>query len=280
MRNDLAEENISIGYYGVPGSHTHEAMLNIFGEGCEEVYSESFDGVFSLLRDKKVKYAVVPIENSSTGGISEVMDLLNKYDVFIVAEKCMRINQCLLGIKGTTLEDIQEVYSHPQGLQQSKQFLQSHSNWNLFNYYNTAKSAEYVKECNNKSKAAVGGVKAAKLYGLEVINENINTNEKNFTRFVVIGNELEKTDEADKISIVLDVPHKVGALYNVIKIIYENNLNMMKIESRPIANCPWEYSFYIDFEGNLKDEKVRRGLENIQAISMNFKILGNFKTDC
>jgi chorismate mutase/prephenate dehydratase len=280
MKTEIAEENISIGYYGVPGSHTHEAMLNIFGEECKETYSESFEGVFKLLHNREVRYGVVPIENSSTGGISDVMDLLYKYNVFIVAEKCMSINQCLLGIKGTTLEDIQEVYSHPQGLQQSKAFLQSHGDWNLVNYYNTAKSAEYVKECNSKSKAAVGGLRAAKLYGLEVIKENINTNEKNFTRFIVIGNDLERTDEADKISIILNLPHQVGSLYNVIKIIYENNLNMMKIESRPIANCPWEYSFHIDFEGNLKDEKVKSGLENIQAICTDFKILGNFKKDC
>jgi chorismate mutase/prephenate dehydratase len=280
MRTDLAEDNISIGYYGVPGSHTHEAMLSIFGEGYKEAYSESFEGVFKLLHNREVKYAVVPIENSSTGGISEVMDLLNKYNVFIVAEKCMRINQCLLGIEGTKLEDIQEVYSHPQGLQQSKEFLQSHSEWSLFNYYNTAKSAEYVKQCNSKKKAAVGGAKAAKLYGLEIIKENINTNEKNFTRFIVISNELEETDEANKISIILNLPHQVGSLYNVIKIIHENNLNMLLIESRPIANSPWEYSFHIDVEGNLKDEKVKSGLEDIKARCIDFKILGNFIKDC
>ncbi|WP_163191658.1 prephenate dehydratase [Clostridium thermarum] len=280
MNTNLAVKNIVIGYYGVPGSYTHDAMLSIFGDDCKEAYSESFEGVFKLLYNREVRYAVVPIENSSTGGISEVMDLLNKYNVFIVAEKCMRINQCLLGIKGTTLEDIREVYSHPQGLQQSKEFLQSHSEWKLFNYYNTAKSAQYVKQCNSKTKAAVGGIRAAKLYGLEVIKENINTNEKNFTRFIAISNELEQSDEANKISIILTLPHVVGSLYSVIKIIYESKLNMLFIESRPIPNVPWEYSFHIDVEGNLKDEKVRNGLERIKTICRDFKVLGNFVKDC
>lgn len=280
MNLEIIDKSTNIGYFGVPGSYSHEAMLSIFGEGYNEVNIESFEGVFKLLEEGKIKYGVVPIENSSTGGISDVMDLLNKYKVFIVKEKCMRINQCLLGIEGATLDDIQEVYSHPQGLQQSKDFLQAHSHWKLYNYYNTAKSAQYVKESATKTKAAVGSEKAAKLYGLKVIKANINTNQKNYTRFIVISNTLEENDEADKLSIILKLPHKVGSLYNVIKIIYENNLNMMKIESRPIANTPWEYSFYIDFEGNLKDEKVKKALQNIKDNSIAFKILGNYKMDC
>lgn len=280
MNLELIDKNTNIGYYGVLGSYSHEAMLNIFGEGYNEVNSESFEGVFKLLEEGKIRYGVVPIENSSTGGISDVMDLLNKYKLFIVKEKCMRINQCLLGIEGATLEDIQEVYSHPQGLQQSKDFLQAYSHWKLYNYYNTAKSAQYVKESATKTKAAVGSEKAAKLYGLNVIKANINTNQENYTRFIVLSNTLEENNEADKLSIILKLPHKAGSLYNVIKIIYENNLNMMKIESRPIANTPWEYSFYIDFEGNLKDEKVNKALENIKDISIAFKIVGNYKMDC
>jgi chorismate mutase/prephenate dehydratase len=264
----------------VPASYSHEAMLNIFGEGYNEVNSESFEGVFKLLEEGKIKYGVVPIENSSTGSISEVMDLLNKYKAFIIKEKCMRINQCLLGIEGATIEDIEEVYSHPQGLQQSKEFLQAHSHWKLYNYYNTAKSAQYVKESATKTKAAVGSKKAAQLYGLKVIKANINTNQENYTRFIVISSSLEESDKADKLSIVLKLPHKVGSLHNVVKIISENNLSMMKIESRPIANTPWEYSFYIDCEGNLKDEKVRKALENIKDNSIAFKILGNYKMDC
>lgn len=273
------DKKTRVGYFGVPGSYTHEAMLAIFGEDCGEVYRESFEGIFKLLMDGEIKYGVLPIENSSTGGISDVMDLLNKYNAYIVGEKCLKINHCLLGIPGTTIEDIEEVYSHTQGLQQCKEFLESQDGWRLYNYYNTAKSVEYVKQCNSKTKAAVGSMRAAKLYGLEVVKPNINTNEHNYTRFVIISREVEVSDESDKISIILTLPHVVGSLYNVIKVIYENNLNMMKIESRPIMGKPWEYSFYIDFEGNLKDEKVKAGLKNIQSICTEFKVLGNYKKD-
>ncbi|MDP4090712.1 MAG: prephenate dehydratase [Bacillota bacterium] len=279
MCNADSDKRLRIGYFGVPGSYTHEAMLNIFGEGCDEVFSESFEDIFRLLMKEEIKYGVLPIENSSTGGISDVMDLLNKYNAYIIGEKCLRINHCLLGIPGTELEDIKEVYSHPQPLQQCKEFLESQKGWQLYNYYNSAKSVEYVRQCGSKAKAAVGSLRAAKLYGLEVIKDNINTNEHNYTRFVIISRELEVDDYADKISVVLTLPHILGSLYNVIKIIYENNLNMMKIESRPIMGKPWEYSFYIDFEGSLKDEKVKAGLGNIQSKCTEFKVLGNYKKD-
>ena len=273
------DKDTRIGYFGVPGSYTHEAMLAIFGENCDEVYEQTFEGIFKLLMEGEIKYGILPIENSSTGGISDVMDLLNKYDAYIVGEKCLKINHCLLGIPGTTLEEIEEVYSHTQGLQQCKTFLESQNGWKLFNYYNTAKSVEYVKQCNSKTKAAVGSKRAAALYGLDIIKPDINTNEHNYTRFVIIGRDIELKNESDKISIILTLPHVAGSLYNDIKIIYENKLNMMKIESRPIMGKPWEYSFYIDFEGNLKDEKVRSGLADIKSISTDFKILGNYKKD-
>ena len=138
MNLEIIDKSTNIGYFGVPGSYSHEAMLSIFGEGYNEVNIESFEGVFKLLEEGKIKYGVVPIENSSTGGISDVMDLLNKYKVFIVKEKCMRINQCLLGIEECHLDDIQEVYSHPQASNRAR-FLQAHSHWKLYNYYNTAK---------------------------------------------------------------------------------------------------------------------------------------------
>ncbi|OPJ61218.1 prephenate dehydratase [Clostridium oryzae] len=271
--------NEKIAYFGVPGSYSHEAMLNIFGEEADAIYRESFEEVFKVLVEGKVKYGVLPIENSSTGGITDVMDLLKKYDCYVVGEKCIAINHCLMGIDGAKLEDIEEVYSHTQGLLQCKEFLEQHKQWKLFDYYNTAKSAEYVKSSNSIHKAAIGGKAAAKLYGLNIIKQPINSNKENYTRFIIISKELMSFENSDKISIILNLPHVSGSLYNVIKVIYENNLNMMMIESRPIMGMPWEYSFYIDFEGNLKEERVKKAIDIIKEKSADFRLVGNYKKD-
>lgn len=270
-------KNSKIAYYGLPGSNTHEAMLSLFHESNEGLSSDSFEEVFKLLLNKEVSYAVLPIENTSTGGVNDVLDLLGKYEAYIVGELCLKIDHKLLSLEEAELEDIREVYSHPQGLMQCKEFLNEHKEWKLFNYYNTSKSAQYVKECGSKEKAAIGNVSAAKLYGLKILKSDISFSNKNYTRFIILSSEFQHSKNSDKISIILKLPHTYGTLYNIIKILYENKLNMMKIESRPIIDHPWEYSFYIDFEGSVEDENVIATLEKIKEVSSDFRLAGNYK---
>ncbi|MDT8718714.1 prephenate dehydratase [Clostridium sp. 19966] len=277
MQQNLSIKNSKIGYYGEPGSNTHEAMLSIFDDSNQGIHRDSFEEVFKLVVDKEVSYAVLPIENTSTGGVNDVLDLLNKYEAYIVGESCLKIEHRLLVLPEADIEDIKEVYSHPQGLMQCRQFLSEHKAWKLFNYYNTAKSAQYVKECGSKEKAAIGNVSAAKLYGLKIIEENISLSNNNFTRFIIISNKLEYSQDCDKMSIILKLPHTCGTLYNVIKIIYESKLNMMKIESRPIIDHPWQYSFHIDFEGNIQDKNVIQAIDKIKEVSSDFRLIGNYR---
>jgi chorismate mutase/prephenate dehydratase len=273
------KKDLIVGYQGVPGAYSHETMLEYFGEDVNSISGKEFEDVFKMLKDGKIDYGVVPIENSSTGGISDVMDLLYKYDVAIVGEKCLRINQTLIGIKGAKIEDIEEVYSHPQGFQQSKEYLKSFPNWKQVPYYNTAKSVEYIINNGNKKFAAIASKRAAAIYGADILKTDINFNDSNYTRFAVISNKIEENEKADKISVILSLSHSCGALHNIVKCIAEQGLNMLKIESRPLLKTPWQYIFYIDFQGNINTESVKLALSSIKENSIHYKLLGNYVSD-
>lgn len=271
------KKNITVGFQGVHGSFSEEALLEHFGNETAAINVKEFEDVFKALKNNEIDYGVLPIENSSTGGIVEVYDLLRKYGFFIVGEKTIKVNQNLMGIKGTKIEDIKEVYSHVQGLKQSSEFLSNYPEWVQIPYRNTAASAEFIKNENSKEKAAIASKRAGEIYDLEVIKEDINHNKNNYTRFIIIGKNLELENEYDKISTILTLPHKAGSLYNILSIFAEYNLSLLKIESRPIIGKSFEYFFYIDFQGNLENKSVREALRELRNNSYDFKVLGNYK---
>lgn len=267
---------LQVGFQGVKGAFSEEALYNFFGEDVDTTAVKNFEDICISLEKGLVDYGVLPIENSSTGAISDVYDLINKYNCFIVGETHVKVNHNLMGIEGCLIEDIKEIYSHPQGFEQSKDFLSNHD-WKLVPYYNTAKSAEYVMKKNNKQIAAIGSKKAAEIYNLNILASNINSNNTNTTRFIILGKELAINEECNKISVVLSTEHKAGALYSVLKHFAENDINMLKIESRPRGNTPWEYNFYIDFEGNMENKMIKKALDKMAIDCHHFKILGNYK---
>lgn len=279
IRIEAENSKINVGFQGVSGSFSEEALFNYFGREINTCSFNQFEEVFKALKEDKIKYGILPVENSSTGSISEVYDLLRKYGLYIVGEKCIKISQHLVGIKGTKLEDIEEVYSHPQAFQQSSIFFKDYPQWKLIPYYNTAISARMVADTNSKNIAAVASEKAAKLYNLNIIKKDINYNNSNYTRFIIIGKELEIERNADKISIVISVTHKPGSLYSILRDFSENNLNMLMIESRPMEGKTWEYFFYIDFEGNITESFIKDAVIGIEQKSNYFKLLGNYKSD-
>lgn len=270
-------ENIKIGYQGVKGSFSEEAMIKYFGENHTTTDYEEFEDVFLALKNNKIDYGILPIENSCTGAITTVYDLLAKYGLYIVGEECIKIDQNLIGIKGTRLEDIKEVYSHPQGFEQSREFLSNYNNLKLIPFHNTAISAKYISEINDKSKAAIASLRAAEIYGLDVIKNEINDKDNNHTKFIIIGRKLESSNECNKISVVFSLDDKSGTLYNLLRHFAENNINMIKIESRPSKNEPWQYLLYVDFEGNVENDDVKKAIKLIEGKSEYFKLLGNYK---
>lgn len=276
---------VRIGYLGIQGTYSDEAFRKFFNKDWEEKYQEEVEGrnfdkfqpIFEALKKEQIEYAVLPIENSSTGGIMDVYDLLRDYHCYIIGETFVEVRHCLLAKPETTLEDLEEIYSHPQGFEQSKEFLNDFT-WKQIPYYNTALSARYVADSDNIHYGAIASKRAASIYGLKVLKEGINSSHLNKTRFVVISKEQEKgCQREDKVSIVFTTKHQSGALYAVIRYLAERELNMVKIESRPMKNHPFEYLFYIDFEGNLEDNNVIEAVEKMQKHCSYFKVLGNYK---
>lgn len=275
---DNKKDKIVVGFQGVRGSFSEQALVEYFGDDVKTKNLSDFEDVFEALKDDDIDYSVLPIENSSTGGIAEIYDLLRKYGFYIIGENCIKVEQNLLVVKDTKIEDIEEIYSHPKAFEQSSEFLKMYPEWKLIPYKNTAISAQFIKKENSKKKAAVASKKAGELYDLDILKSNINFNQSNYTRFIVIGKNLEIDNDCNKISILFSLSHKPGTLFNILKYFDENNLNMLKIESRPIIDKSWEYFFYIDFEGCLKDEAIKETLKLIEKDSLYFKLLGNYKS--
>ncbi len=223
-------KNIKIGYQGVKGSFSEEAMIKYFGENHTTTDYEEFEDVFVALKNNEIDYGILPIENSCTGAITTVYDLLVKYGLYIVGEECIKIDQNLIGVKGSKLEDIKEIYSHPQGFEQSSEFLSKQNNINLIPFHNTAISAKYISELNDKTKAAIASLRAAKIYGLDIIQKEINDKDNNHTKFIIVGRRLESSKECNKITVVFSLDDKAGTLYNLLRHFAENNINMIKIE--------------------------------------------------
>lgn len=277
LKDELNKKNILVGFSGKSGSFTEEALNKFFNKKTAKKQFKEFEDVFIALKNKKIDYGIIPIENSSTGAISETYDLLRKYGFYIVGEECIKIDQNLIGIKDTKLKDIKEIYSHPQGIGQCSEFLKQNSAWKLIPFNNTATSAELVKKLQDKTKAAIASKKAASIYGLEIISPCINDITNNYTRFVVISNQIHIEEESNKMSVVFSVEHKAGKLYKVLGYFAENNINMTKIESRPMKNTSWRYFFYIDFECSIYNSKVYNLLELIELNTAYFKFMGVYK---
>ena len=265
-----------VAYFGLPGAFTHEAMEQFFGAHADASHFLSTQEIFQAVEEGKVRYGVVPIENSTTGIIQDVYDGLSQYNLYIVREGVVPITQNLLGVPGATLEDVREVYSHAQGFAQSEQFFSKHPDWNLIPYFNTAKGAEHVSKTGDKAKACVASLKAAEIYHLEVLQKGIQDNDRNITRFIVLSKLMETSAEANKISLYLKVSHQPGTLYHALEAFSRHHLDLLKIESRPIPQQIWEYGFFIDLEGNVEEERVQEALREIRPLCLEWKLLGNY----
>lgn len=278
--NVSIKDKTIIGCQGVPGAFSEEALSEYFkGSTYQTIYSSTFEGVLKNLQDGTVAYGILPIENSSAGSIVDVYDLIRKYNCYIVGEKILSVKHNLLALPGTKIEDITKVYSHPQGFSQSSEFLSEYPDWQQIPYYNTAISAKYVKDTGDKHRAAIASMRAAQIYGLEAIEENINYNVHNFTRFIIVSKEMTFSDEADKASVIFSVAHESGSLYHALAHFYYNGISLLKIESRPIHDRSWEYFFFVDLKGNLQDANLLIALGRILEQSTYFELLGNYKAD-
>ena len=263
-------------YQGVEGAYSQLAMKAYFGEDIDSFHVDTWRDAMEAIKCQKADYAVLPIENSSAGIVGENFDLLVEYDGYIVAEQTIKAEHALLGLPGAGLSDISRVYSHPQALMQSVDFLDEHMDWERISVKNTAGAAKKVVEDQKKNQAAIASMVTADIYGLEILERNINYSDDNSTRFMIVAGRKICLETADKISICFEASHESGALYHMLSHLIFNHLNMVKIESRPIKDKSCEYRFFVDLEGNLKDGAVQNALKGLMDEALYLKVLGNY----
>ncbi len=273
---EIPKSGVKVVYQGVEGAYAHEAALQYFGESVSAYHVDSWRDAMEEVRYGKADYAVLPIENSTAGSVTQVYDLLMEYDNYIVGETFLKVRHALIGLPQAKIEDIRRVYSHPQALMQSEGFLYQHKDWEQVSVSNTAASAKKILEEGDVTHAAIASTRAANIYGLQVLKEDIQDNDKNTTRFLIIGRDKVYRKDASKISICFEIAHESGSLYEMLSHFIFNNLNMTQIESRPLEGRTWEYGFFIDFTGNLGDAAVKNALRGIDEEANYFKILGNY----
>jgi chorismate mutase/prephenate dehydratase len=262
----------TIAYQGVPGSFSEQALRELFGEEVPTRRTDTFEDLCRLVQLGEVQCGVLPVENTTTGSVFEAYDLLEKYNLSVVGERIIGVQQHLLALPGARIEDIREVYSHSQGIAQCAGFLHSHPGWKLIPYYNTATSAKYVAEGGDKTRAAIASRRAAELYGLDILAEAINDVRDNNTRFLVIARE-PLLAPGNKATAVFTLKNRPGTLAELLSAFAARGINMTKIESRPMAHRPFEYRFYGDFSGDL-GESFRRAVEAARAHAEEWRLLG------
>lgn len=262
-------------FQGAEGAYSQAAMNQFFGKEIKSFHVDTFRDAMCAIEEGRAEFAVLPIENSTAGIVSEIYDLLTEFENYIVGEQIIKIEHCLMAVPGTKLEEIQTVYSHPQSLMQSSYYL-GKTGWQQISMQNNAFAAQKVKGDGLHSQAAIAGETAAEIYGLEILEKGVNNIKDNSTRFIIVTNQKVFQEKANKISICFEIPHESGSLYHMLSHFIYNNLNMTKIESRPLEGRNWEYRFFIDFEGNLADSAVKNALRGLREEARNMKILGNY----
>jgi chorismate mutase/prephenate dehydratase len=275
MTNALnIDEYTNIAYFGQPGSHTHAAAMEYFsGHGVLLPCMTMSEAIKSVVRHS-ADYAVLPIENSTTGGVNECYDTLSTYDVCIVGEITREINQSLIGLPGTDIAQIKTVFSHPQAILQTKEFFSQYEGITLVASESTSEAARKVSAGRDASQAAICAPIAAEIYDLSVLYPHIEDIKGNSTRFIVLSRNKQYLHTSTKCSIVFTLPHVTGSLYSMLSNLIFNDLNLTKIESRPIAGELFQYRFFVDFEGRLDQPDVISAIVGLFEEALSMKVLG------
>ena len=240
------------------------------------LYFRTFDGVFSAVEKGLCKYGILPIENSSYGSVNEVYDLMKVHHFHIVKRLKIHVSHVLLAKEGVDFNDIKEVYSHEQAIGQCSEFFKNHPNIKISVCENTAIAAKMVAESDRKDVAAISSSNCIELYGLKAIDKKVQNNENNYTRFICICKDLEIYPGANKISIMLNLSHKPGALYNVMSKFNALEINLSKLESRPMVGSDFEFMFYFDIDASVKNQAVLKLLSELNAEVEKFVFLGAY----
>lgn len=263
-----------VAFQGEPGAYGEQALFEHFGK-VESYPCESFDAVFNAVESDACEAALIPVENSLAGSIHQNYDLLLRHDLRVVGERFLRVRHCLIAIPGAEFSDIKKAISHPQALAQCADYLKSHG-IQPEPVYDTAGSVKMLSESRARDTAAIASRRAADLYGMYVLEESVEDNAENYTRFLAISKTEIQPGENAKTSIVFTLKNQPGALFKALSVFALRDIDLTKIESRPLQGKPWDYLFYVDFLGATHEETVKRALERLSEYALTLRALGSY----
>ena len=263
-----------VAFQGEPGAYSEQAAFNYYGD-VETRPCESFDAVFESVVSDKSDAGLIPIENSLAGSIHQNYDLLLRHDLHITGEYLLRVQHCLIALPGVTKAEVQKVISHPQALGQCAAYLRA-LGVKTESVYDTAGSVKMLKESGERTTAAIASRRAAEIYGMQILEEAIEDNAENYTRFLAISKTGTKPEGEAKTSIVFTLKNQPGALFKALSVFAQRDLDLTKIESRPLQGKPWEYLFYIDFVGATHEDTARKALDHLGEYALMLRVLGSY----
>jgi chorismate mutase/prephenate dehydratase len=267
------EKSLTIAYFGPEATFTHQAAIRRFGSSLNYVPLKTIGDVFSEVSKNRADYGVVPVENSTEGVVTHTLDMFVDSDLKIVAQIILPVQQCLLS--NSPRAKIQKLYVHPQSLAQCRGWIQNNlPHAEIIETSSNARSAEFAAK--EKNSAAIAGALAAEKYGLDILEQDIQDNAANATRFLVLGRQCSPPTGEDRTSLMVSMTDKVGALHHALAAFRRNKINLTKIESRPSKRKAWEYFFFIDCEGHVQDKKVARAIEALGSECSLVKVLGSY----
>lgn len=275
IRASKRAQGFDVGFQGEPGAYSQEAAVSFFGPTVEAGPFDTLEEVFKAVEDGTLPHGIVPVENSQVGSITRCYDLLLDSNVMVSGETLVRVTHCLIANPGVPLEDIKRVYSHPQALGQCQSYLRQ-LDVEVVPAYDTAGSVRMIKEEKMLDGAAIASARAAEIYEMNILAREIEDNHNNTTRFFVLSKQDSTPTGDDKTSIVFMLQHRPGTLYEALRVFAERGINLTKIESRPTRQKPWEYNFYLDFEGHRQDRMIGEALEKLRPLTLFLKVLGSY----
>jgi prephenate dehydratase len=263
-----------IAFQGERGAFSEEAAVKLLGEDIQLVPRATFEGLYTSIEDGAADYILAPIENSLAGSVHRSYDLLVSSDLHIQAEVVIPIVHNLIGVPGATFDRITQVSSHPVALAQCEKFFATHPSIKRVATDDTAGSVRETMDAGDPTKAGIASKRAAQVYGAAILSEHLEDHAENYTRFLLLASSPDIAENADKLSLVLHLAHKPGLLCSALNAFARRNLNLLKIESRPIPGTPWSYCFYLDLQTSLKNPETRAALEELKEFADSVKILG------
>jgi chorismate mutase/prephenate dehydratase len=275
----VTEPELVVSYQGTDGAYSHTAAERHFaGRPLRCQGYPTFRAMLEAVSHGSVRYGMLPVENTTAGSVNEARDLLAESDLCVVGEEILRVEHCLVGLHEARVKEVRRVYSHPQALAQCSAFLSGLTDCAVLAFTDTAMSVKKVRDEADPSQAAIASERAATLYGLSVLARNVANQAENFTRFMVVARTPEPVDPQVpcKTSLIFSTRHERGALVRCLNLLADADLNLTKLESRPRPNSPFEYLFYVDFEGNMGEPRVRAALDAMRAHTNYFKLLGSY----